>query len=74
MKVSAQAEKDGYAVLAPEEDRDKVISILHPENQVLDGELDLKVHEHLKQEPQSEILENEIQEKLGQLIRQAQAW
>ena len=71
MKVRAQAEKGWIrGALAPEEDREKIISILHHgKSQVLDGELDLKVHEHLKQEPQSEILENNIQEKLGQLYQ-----
>ena len=71
MKVPAQAEKGWIrGALAPQEDREKVISILHHgKSQVLDGELDLKVHEHLKQKPQSNILENDIQEKLGQLYQ-----
>ena len=52
MKVAAQTEKGWIrGALHPGEDREKIISILHHgKSQVLDGKLDLKVHEHLKRQ------------------------
>ena len=71
MKVATHAEKGWIrGSLDSGEDREKIISILHHgKTLVLDGKLDLKVHEHLKQSPNPQHLDHEIQEKLGLLYQ-----
>ena len=71
MKVVTEAEKGWIrGSLSEDEDREQIVSILHHgKAQILDGKLDLKVHEHLKQNPHPPTLENDIQEKLGLLYQ-----
>ena len=71
MKVATDAEKGWIrGSLDNGEDREQIVSILHHGKMlVLDGKLDLKVHEHLKQSPDPQSLEQDIQEKLGLLYQ-----
>ena len=77
MKVTTDTERGWIrGSLDAGEDREKIVSILHHgKSQVLDGALDLKVHEHLKQAPDTQALEQDTQEKLGLLYQgQLKRW
>ncbi|MBT6435765.1 MAG: hypothetical protein HOK28_21920 [Deltaproteobacteria bacterium] len=58
------------------EERERIIGLLHhAKSQALDGELTLRVHEHLKTNPDPKRVEEGVEEKLGLLYQnQLKRW
>jgi len=71
MKVSASVERGWIrGSLQAGEDKEQIIALLHhAKSQVLDGKLSLLVHEHLKKNPNTQIIEQTIDEKLRLLYQ-----